>query len=82
MSQNARLRYDDRRSKGRIVLMVRKVSVLILALAVAAASYGLWLILSRDVQGGRDVAGMIWLLGAAVATLIFGVALRSRRNRS
>lgn len=72
---------NDRRSKGRIVLMVRKVSVLILALAVAAASYGLWLILSRDVQGGRDVAGIIWLLGAAVATLIF-VALRGRRNRS
>lgn len=53
------------------------------ALAAAAAAYGIWLILSRDEQGGRDLAGAIWLLGASgIAVLALGFALRGQRYGS
>ncbi len=60
---------------------MRAIIVFMLAAAVASAAYGVWLIASEDVQGGRDSAGSAWLAGAG-GLLICGLALYALKRRS
>jgi hypothetical protein len=51
------------------------------AVALVLAGYGIWLIATEDVQGGRDAAGGIFLAAAAVAALLGSLALRHPARR-
>lgn len=60
---------------------VKRIGLTLLGVALALASYGIWLIVTEDLQGGRDLAGSIFLAAAAVAALLGSVAIRGASRR-
>lgn len=61
---------------------MKAIGLSLFGLAVVLASYGVWLIATEDVQGGRDAAGIIFLAAAAVAALLGSFAIRAIRRRA
>jgi hypothetical protein len=67
---------DAGRSSG-----VKAVGLTLFGIALVLVSYGVWLISTEDVQGGRDAAGGIFLAAAAVAALLGSLAIWAIRRR-
>jgi hypothetical protein len=61
---------------------VKAIGLSLFGIAVVLASYGVWLIATEDVQGGRDAAGSIFLAAAAVAALLGSLAIWAIRRRA
>jgi len=58
----------------------RALGVLLLAIALALGSLGIWTMATKDVQGGRHEAGAITLGIAVMAAIAAGALLVSRRR--
>ena len=54
---------------------MKAVGLSLFGIALVLAGYGVWLIATEDVQGGRDAAGGIVLAAAAVAALLGSLAI-------
>ena len=54
--------------------MIARIGVFVLLMAAAVVLYGFVRIASRDVQGGRDEAGMVFIATGLVTALV-GAAL-------
>jgi hypothetical protein len=54
---------------------------LLLILALVLGGYGIWLIGTKDVQGGRDAAGGMWLTAATFAAAVGAFVLWTGRRR-
>jgi hypothetical protein len=52
--------------------------ILLIAVAVPLGGYGIWLIASEDLQGGRDAVGAMFLGFAALAAIAAVVVLGGR----
>jgi hypothetical protein len=61
---------------------VKAIGLALLGVAAVLAGYGIWLIATEDVQGGRDAAGGIFLAAAAIAAFIGSVTLWGGRRRA
>ena len=60
---------------------VRKVlGILLLAIALALGSLGIWTMATKDVQGGRHEAGAMTLGVAVIAAIAAAAFLVSRRR--
>jgi hypothetical protein len=58
----------------------KALGVLMLALALARGSLGIWTMATKDVQGGRHEAGAITLGIAVITAIAAGALLVSRRR--
>ena len=58
----------------------KRLGLLFLPVAFAVGGYGIWLITTRDVQGGRHEAGAM-ILGVAVLAAIAAAVLLGSRHR-
>jgi hypothetical protein len=67
--------------RGHVPNDVKAIGLTLFGVALALASYGVWLMATEDVQGGRDVAGNIFLAAAAVTALLGSLAIWSLRRR-
>jgi hypothetical protein len=61
---------------------VKTTLLVLFGVALAAAGYGIWLVATEDVQGGRDAAGGILLTAAAIAGGLGWLAPRGGRRRA
>jgi Kef-type K+ transport system membrane component KefB len=70
--------------KGILIEYVRAVrralGVLLLAIALALGSLGIWTMATKDVQGGRHEAGAMTLGVAVIAAIAAAALLVSRRR--
>jgi MYXO-CTERM domain-containing protein len=57
----------------------RGIGTVLVAVGLVLGGYGVWLIATRDVQGGRDEAGAL-IIGAAVLAAVAGAVLLRRRS--
>jgi hypothetical protein len=60
---------------------VKLLALSLFGLALVLAGYGVWLIATEDLQGGRDAAGSLFLAAAVVAALVASAAIRRARRR-
>lgn len=58
------------------------VGLALLGFALVAAGWGIYLIATEDVQGGRDAAGAFSLAVAAAAVVLAWLALRVAPRRT
>lgn len=54
---------------------MKLIGLALLGAALVLAGYGAWLILTEDLQGGRDLAGSIFLAAAALVGVLGTVAI-------
>lgn len=65
-----------------VALVLLALGVALLGFALLAAGWGIYLIVTEDVQGGRDAAGAFSLATAVVAGGLAWLALRLARGRT
>ena len=63
-------------------MLIRLLIVLLLALALVVASFGIYAFARHDVQRGANAAGVVLLIGAVVAAALAFAAHVARRRRA
>lgn len=58
------------------------IAVALLGFALVAAGWGIYLVATEDVQGGRDAAGAFSLAVAVAAAVLAWLAFRVARRRT
>jgi hypothetical protein len=61
---------------------VKIIALALLGVALVLGAFGIWLIATEDVQGGRDAVAGIALAIAAVAALLGWLTFSIRRGRA
>lgn len=59
---------------------MKPIALTLFVVAFVLGGYGVWLIATEDLQGGRDAAGSIFLAAAAAAALLGSLATWGARR--